>query len=81
MTCADKITPSLALVQNCTIPVNLEAIQNTMITSKLFRLLYLGYNQVHYIVYGLRHILSILGLIRYLQIYPQEVKLPAIAAI
>ena len=41
--------------QNCTIPVNLEAIQTTMITSKLFQMLYLGYNWVlHYIVYGLR---------------------------
>ena len=40
--------------QNCTIPVNLEAIQTTMIASKLFQPLYLGYNQVlHYIVYGL----------------------------
>ena len=41
--------------QNCTIPVNLEAIQTTIIASKLFQTLYLGYNQVlHYIVYGLR---------------------------
>ena len=42
-------------LQNCTIPVNLEAIQTTMIASKLFRPLYLGYNQVsHYIIYGLQ---------------------------
>ena len=42
-------------LQNCTIPVSLEAIQTTTITSKLFQLLYLGYNQVlHYIIYGLR---------------------------
>ena len=41
--------------QNCTIPVNLEAIWTTTIASKLFRPLYLGYNRVlHYIVYGLR---------------------------
>ena len=41
--------------QNHTIPVNLEAIQTTMITSKLFQMLYLGYNWVlHYIVYGLQ---------------------------
>ena len=41
--------------QNRTIPVNLEAIQTTMIASKLFQTLYLGYNQVlHYIVYGLQ---------------------------
>ena len=42
-------------LQNCTIPVNLEAIQTTTITSKLFWPLYLGYNRVlHYTVYGLR---------------------------
>ena len=42
-------------LQNCTIPVNLEAIWTTMITNKLFQPLYLGYNQVlHYIVYGLQ---------------------------
>ena len=42
-------------LQNCTIPVNLEAIQTTTITSKLFWPLYLGYNQVlHYIIYGLQ---------------------------
>ena len=41
--------------QNCTIPVNLEAIQTTMIASKLFQTLYLGYyRDLHYIVYGLR---------------------------
>ena len=41
--------------QNHTIPVNLEAIWATMITSKLFQLLYLGYNRVlHYTVYGLQ---------------------------
>ena len=41
--------------QNHTIPVNLEAIQTTMITLKLFQTLYLGYNQVlQYIVYGLQ---------------------------
>ena len=41
--------------QNCTIPVNLEAKWTTMIPSKLFQPLYLGYNQVlHYIVYGLQ---------------------------
>ena len=40
--------------QNRIIPVNLEAIQMTTITSKLFQTLYLGYYQVlHYIVYGL----------------------------
>ena len=39
--------------QNCTISVNSEAIQTTMITSKLFQPLYLGCNWVlHYIVYG-----------------------------
>ena len=42
-------------LQNCTIPVNFEAIQTTTIASKLFQLLYLGYNRVlYYIVYGLR---------------------------
>ena len=42
-------------LQNHTIAVSLEAIWTTMITSKLFQLLYLGYNQVlHYIVYGLQ---------------------------
>ena len=41
--------------QNCTIPVNLEAIQTTTIASKLFQTQYLGYNRVlHYIVYGLQ---------------------------
>ena len=61
--------------QNCTIPVNLKAIQTTTITS------YLGYNGLlHYIVYGLRlsnfkyprhsPMVGILALIRYLQIYP-----------
>ena len=41
--------------QNRTIPVNLEAIRTTMIASKLFRVLYLGYYRVlHYIVYGLQ---------------------------
>ena len=41
--------------QNCTIPVNLEAIWTTMIASKLFQPLYLGYSQVlHYIIYGLQ---------------------------
>ena len=42
-------------LQNRTIPVNLEAIQTTTISSRLFWMLYLGYNQVlHYIVYGLQ---------------------------
>ena len=42
-------------LQNHTIPVNLEAIQTTTITSKLFQMLYLGYNRVlHYIIYGLQ---------------------------
>ena len=42
-------------LQNRTIPVNLEAIGTTTIASRLFQLLYLGYNQVlHYIVYGLQ---------------------------
>ena len=41
--------------QNCIIPVNLEAIQTTTITSKLFRMLYLGYYRaLPYIVYGLQ---------------------------
>ena len=41
-------------LQNCTIPVNLEAIWTTTIASKTFWPLYLGYNQVlHYIIYGL----------------------------
>ena len=68
--------------QNHTIPVNLEAIQTTTITSKLLRPLYLGYNQVlHYIVYGLqlsnfdissafnsdRHLRLILKKLNYLQ--------------
>ena len=75
--------------KNCTIPVNLEAMQTTMITSKLLRPLYLGYSQVlQYIVYGFQLsnfsmslaflLIGILGLICYLQIYLQEVKLPAI---
>ena len=43
----DEITLSLAL--EIAIPVNLEAIWTTMITSKIFWPLYLGYNQVlHY---------------------------------
>ena len=77
--------------QNHTIPVNLEAIQTTMITSKLFWPLYLGYNQVlHYLVYGLwlsnfdiqyLPLISILGLIRYLQIYPQELQLQQVPSI
>ena len=42
-------------LQNCIIPVNLEAIQMTMIASKFFWMLYLGYYRVlHYIIYGLR---------------------------
>ena len=45
----------LQKLQNCTSPVNLEAIQTTMITSKLFWQLYLGCNWVlHYIIYGLQ---------------------------
>ena len=40
--------------QYCTIPVNLEAIWTTTITSKLFQTLYLDYSWVlHYTVYGL----------------------------
>ena len=75
--------------QNCTIPVNLEAIQNTTITTKLFWPLYLGYNHVlQYIVYGLQ--LSNFSIFlkftfdwhpqTYL-ISPQKVKLSVIAAI
>ena len=41
--------------QNCTIPVNLEAIQITMIATKLFQPLYLGFNHVlQYNIYGLQ---------------------------
>ena len=41
-------------LQNCTIAVNLEAIQTITIASKLFWPLYLGYNRaLHYTIYGL----------------------------
>ena len=42
-------------LQNCMIPFNSEAIQTTMIATKLFWPLYLGYNHVlQYNVYGLQ---------------------------
>ena len=76
-------------LKNCTIPVNLEAIQTTMIANKLFWPLYLGYNQIlHYIVYDLQlsNFNTSLAFTydQHPQTYPlspQEVKLPAIAAI
>ena len=40
-------------LQNCTIPFNLEAIQITMIATKLFQPLYLGFNHIlQYIIYN-----------------------------
>ena len=64
-------------LQNCTIPVNLEAIRTTMIASKLFQPLYLGYNRCDLAISTYpwhSHPIGILGLICYLWIYPQEVK-------
>ena len=62
--------------QNHTIPVNLEAIQTTTITIKLFQTLYLGYNTTLSMAYDLAistypwhlPLIVILRLISYLQI-------------